>query len=79
MWSGGLVLRRISLVFVASSNLSIGSRGYCGAIDGTVIPMKKPSREQAGGDSDCYLNYKGHTASLLLAVVDCDLCFPYIS
>ena len=53
------------------------ARGCCGAIDGTVIPMKKPSREQAGGDSHCY--YKGHAASLLLEVVDSDLCFTYIN
>ena len=54
-------------------------RGCCGAIDGTTIPMRKPTREKAGGDSDCYWNYKGHAASLLLAVVDCDLCFTYIN
>jgi DDE superfamily endonuclease len=52
--------------------------GCCGAIDGCVIPMK-PTSKQAGGDSDCYWNYKGHPASLLLAVVDSDMCFTYIN
>jgi hypothetical protein len=32
--------------------------GCIGAIDGTAIPMKKPSRTAAGGDSDAYWCYK---------------------
>jgi hypothetical protein len=41
-----------------------------GAIDGTVIPMKKPSRAAAGGDSDAYWYYKGFPAMLGLFVCD---------
>jgi hypothetical protein len=28
--------------------------GLAGVIDGTFIPMEKPSKEQAGGDTDAY-------------------------
>jgi hypothetical protein len=41
-----------------------------GAIDGTVIPMKKPSRAATGGDSDAYWYYKGFPAMLGLFVFD---------
>jgi hypothetical protein len=52
-----------------------GLPGCMGAIDGSVIPMKKPTHEQAGGDADAYWNYKGHPATLLLAVVNADMLF----
>jgi hypothetical protein len=40
--------------------------GCIGAIDGTAIPMKQPSRTAAGGDSDAYWCYKGFPAMLRL-------------
>ena len=50
-----------------------------GAIDGSLIPMRKPTREQTGGDRDAYWCYKGHIASLLLSIVDVNGLFLYAS
>ena len=50
-----------------------------GAIDGSLIRMLKPTRAQAGGDTDAYWCYKGHIASLLLSIVDSDGLFLYAS
>jgi hypothetical protein len=44
--------------------------GCVGAIDGSVIPIKKPPASLTGGDSDCYWNYHGHCAIMLLAVAN---------
>lgn len=49
-----------------------------GAIDGCHIMMKKPKKDEAGGDTDAYYSYKGGVASLLLAVCDADLVFTYV-
>ena len=53
--------------------------GCFGPIDGTVIPMRKPRRHSVGGNSDSYWCYKGYPAILLLAMVDADGLFTYIS
>jgi hypothetical protein len=53
--------------------------GLAGVIDGTLIPMKKPSKEQAGGDTDAYWCYKGRVMSLCLAVVDGNGLFVYLN
>jgi hypothetical protein len=53
--------------------------GCLGAIDGSLIPMKKPSRQQANQDSDSYYGYKGGIASLLLAVCDINMRFTYVN
>jgi hypothetical protein len=50
-----------------------------GAVDGSLIPMRKPSAIQAGGDTAAYWCYKGHVASLLLAVCDANGSFWYIN
>ena len=54
-------------------------RGCVGPIDGTAIPMRKPSRHSVGGDSNSFWCYKGYPAILLLAMVDADGLFTYIS
>ena len=53
--------------------------GCFGAIDGSLIPCRKPTAKQAGGDTDAYYGYKGFISSLLLAVVDGSGCFSYVS
>jgi hypothetical protein len=53
--------------------------GCLGAIDGSLIPQRKPTKEQANQDADSYYGYKGGIASLLLAVCDADLKFTYVS
>jgi hypothetical protein len=53
--------------------------GCLGAIDGSLIPMRKPTKEAANQDSDSYYGYKGFIASLLLAVCDADMLFTYIN
>lgn len=53
--------------------------GCIGAIDGSLIPMRKPTKEQANQDTDSYYGYKGGIASLLLAVCDANLKFLYIN
>jgi hypothetical protein len=53
--------------------------GCLGAIDGSVIPMKKPTKKQANQDSDSYHGYKGGVAFLLLAVCDIKLRFTYVN
>jgi hypothetical protein len=35
-----------------------------GAIDGSVIPLRKPTSKQSGGDADAFWNYKGHPATI---------------
>jgi hypothetical protein len=42
-----------------------------------LIPQKKPSAAQAGNDADAYWSYKGHVASLLLAICDANGLFFY--
>jgi hypothetical protein len=44
--------------------------GVIGALDGTLVPQKKPAKEQSGGDTKAWWSYKGCTASLMLAVCD---------
>ena len=53
--------------------------GVIGAIDGTLIAMRKPSVKQGGVDTDSWLGYKGSIASLLLAVVSATGRFIYVS
>jgi hypothetical protein len=53
--------------------------GCIGAIDGSLIPMKKPTKQQANQDSDSYYGYKGGIASLLLAVCDIKMRFIYVN
>jgi hypothetical protein len=53
--------------------------GCLGAIDGSLIPMKKPTKQQANQDADSYYGYKGGIASLLLAVCDINMKFTYVS
>jgi hypothetical protein len=48
-----------------------------GAIYGSLIPMKKPSQQQANQDSDSYYGYQGGIASPLLAVCDINMRFTY--
>jgi hypothetical protein len=49
------------------------------AIDGSLIPMRKPTEQQANQDADSYYGYKGGIASLLLAVCDIDMRFTYVN
>lgn len=49
-----------------------------GATDGSLIPMRKPFRDQTGGDKDACWCYKGHIASLLLRIVDVNGLFCMI-
>jgi hypothetical protein len=42
-----------------------------------LIPQKKPSAAQTGNDADAYWSYKGHVASLLLAICDANGLFFY--
>jgi DDE superfamily endonuclease len=44
--------------------------GCIGAIDGTLILMKKPTTQQAGGDADAYWCYKGGICNLCVVIVD---------
>ena len=53
--------------------------GCIGAIDGSLIPMKKPPSKYTGGDSDSFWCWKGHCGILLLAVVDARCRFQYIN
>ena len=52
--------------------------GCIGAIDGSLIPCKKPTKKQADGDTDAYYGYKGFISTLLLAVVDTFGRFIYV-
>jgi hypothetical protein len=47
-----------------------GVPGCVGAIDGSLIPQRKPTKEQANQDTDSYYGYKGGIAmhSFLVAV-----------
>jgi hypothetical protein len=56
-----------------------GLPAVLGALDGSLIPQKKPSAAQAGNDADAYWSYKGHVASLLLAICDANGHFLYIN
>jgi hypothetical protein len=53
--------------------------GCLGAIDGSLIPMRKPTKDQANQDADSYYGYKGGIASLLLAACDINMMFTYVS
>jgi hypothetical protein len=53
--------------------------GCIGAIDWTLIPQRKPTREQANQDTDSYYGYKGGIASLLVAVCDADMRRTYVN
>jgi hypothetical protein len=53
--------------------------GCLGAIDGSLIPQRKPTKQQANQDTDSYYGYNGCIASLLLAVCDADLRFTYVN
>jgi hypothetical protein len=50
-----------------------------GALDGSLIPQKKPSAAQARSDADAYWSYKGHVARLLLAICDANGLFLYMN
>jgi hypothetical protein len=47
--------------------------GCLGAIDGSLIPMRKPTKDQASQDADSYYVYEGGKALLLLAACDIDV------
>jgi hypothetical protein len=51
--------------------------GVAGAIDGTMIMMKKATASQANPDTDSYYSYKGGIAMLALCVCDADMRFTY--
>jgi DDE superfamily endonuclease len=53
--------------------------GCVGAIDGSLIPCRKPTRKMAGGDTDAFYGYKGFVSTLLLAVVDASGLFIYVN
>jgi hypothetical protein len=53
--------------------------GCIGAVDGSLIPQRKSTKEQANQDSDSYYGYKGGIASLLLAVCVADMKFTYVN
>jgi hypothetical protein len=53
--------------------------GCLGAIHGSLIPQRKPAKEQANQDADSYYGYKGGMASILSAVGDADLKFRILS
>jgi hypothetical protein len=53
--------------------------GCLGAIDGSLISQRKPTKEQANQDTESYYSYKGGIASLLLAVCDADKKFIYVN
>jgi hypothetical protein len=53
--------------------------GCIGAIDGSIIPQRKPTKVQANQDTDSYYGYKGGIASLLLAVCDADMRLLYVN
>ena len=38
--------------------------GCIGAIDGSLIPCKKPTKAQADGDTDAYYGYKGYMSTM---------------
>jgi hypothetical protein len=52
--------------------------GCVGAINGSLIPQKKPKSAAAGGGADAYYGYKGYIVSLLLPVVDSNKIFRYV-
>ena len=52
--------------------------GCLGAIDGSLIPCKKPTRKSANEDTDAWYGYKGYICTLLLAVVDTRGRFLYV-
>ena len=58
---------------------AFGLPGAIGAIDGTLVHMRKPTRAESGGDNDAFWCYKGHIASLLLAICDAQGRFIYIN
>jgi hypothetical protein len=53
--------------------------GCVGAIDGSLVPQRKPTKEQAKQDTDSYYGYKEGKASLLLAVCDIHMRFTYVN
>jgi DDE superfamily endonuclease len=53
--------------------------GCAGAIDGSLIQQRKPTKQQANQDTDSYYGYKGQISTLLLAVCDADLRFTYVN
>jgi hypothetical protein len=56
-----------------------GVPGCVGAIEGSLIPQRKSTKEQAHQDTGSYYGYKGGIASLLLAVCDIDMRFTYVN
>ncbi len=57
----------------------MGMPGCAGAIDGSLIPLKKPKKETVGGDADAFYGYKGFVSHLLLGVVDSNKLFIFVS
>jgi hypothetical protein len=53
--------------------------GCIGAVDGSLIPQRKPTKEQTNQDSVSNYGYKGGIASLLLAICDADMKFIHHS
>jgi hypothetical protein len=68
-------IRRTKQGFMAKYQLP----GCLLAVDGSLIPQRKPTREQANQDQDSYFGYKGVVCSLLLCCCDSDLIFRYVN
>lgn len=58
------------LDIVADHKGAFGLPGAVGAVDGTLIHMKKPAADMAGGDNDALWCYKGYVATLALCTCD---------
>jgi DDE superfamily endonuclease len=56
-----------------------GLPGCAGAIDGSLLPCKKPTQKHVGLDRDSFYGYKGGIAHLLLGIVDCNNMFRFAS
>jgi hypothetical protein len=50
-----------------------------GALDGSLIPVKKPRSKHVWGDADSSHGYRGFMSHLLLAVVDSNKMFTYVN
>ena len=69
-----------ALKAVMAGFASMHSMPCCiGAIDGSLIPMMKPTSKQSGGDRDAFWVYKGYCSSLLLTIVDAAGSFLYVN
>jgi hypothetical protein len=73
-----LIAAQLSAV-VDGFKSKMGMTGCAGAIDGCLIPLKKPKKEAVGGDADVFYGYKGFVSHLLLGVVDCNKLLTFLS